>query len=80
MPTKKIACSLIVRPTFEFASQLWDPYRNKANQAAEKTTNKALPFTFNITGLTSFSQLRKDVGIESLRERRIDARFSLFTR
>ena len=37
-------------------------------------------FIFNIKGQTSFSQLRKDAGIESLQERRMSARFSLFTR
>ena len=46
----------------------------------EKIQNKALRFIFNIKGQTSFSQLRKDAGIESLQEPRMSARFSLFTR
>ena len=39
-----------------------------------------MDFIFNIKGLTSFNQLRKDAGIESLQESRMSARFSLFTR
>ena len=42
----------------------------------EKIQNKALRFIFKIKGQTSFSQLRKDAGIESLQERRMSARFS----
>ena len=51
---------------------------DKTIRQLEKMQNKALRFIFNIKGQTSFSQLRKDTGIESLQERRISARFSLF--
>ena len=53
---------------------------DKTIRQLEKIQNKALRFIFNIKGQTSFSQLRKDAGIESLQERRMSARFSLFTR
>ena len=53
---------------------------DKTIRQLEKMQNKALRFIFNIKGQTSFSQLRKDAGIESLQERRMSARFSLFTR
>ena len=52
----------------------------KNQRQLEKIQNKALRFIFNIKGQTSFSQLRKDTGIESLQERRMSARFSHFTR
>ena len=70
-----------MRPALEFASQIWDSYQRKHIKTLEKIQNKnALHFIFHIKGLTSCSQLCKDAGIESLQERRMSARFSLFTR
>ena len=53
-----------------------DPYQKKQIRQLKKIQNNALRFIFNIRGLTSYSQLRKDAGIESLQERRMSARFS----
>ena len=80
MPTKKIAYFSIVRPAVEFACQTCDPHQKKQIRQLEKIQNKALRFIFNIKGQTRFSHLRKDAAIESLQERRMNARFSLFTR
>ena len=61
-----------MRHALEFASQIWDPYQKKQIiRQLEKLQNKRL---------TSFSQLCKDAGIESLQEHRMSARFSHFTR
>ena len=70
----------IVRPALEFAFQIWDLHRKKQIRQLKNIKNKSLHFIFNIKGQTSFSQLRKDAGIESLQEPRMSASFSLFTR
>ena len=74
MITKKIAYFSIVRHTLKFTSHIWDPYQKKQTNQLEKIPNNALRFVFNIKGLTSFSQLRKDAilnlhkNVESLRD------------
>ena len=75
MPTKKISYFSMVRsPKYGILT------KKKQISPLKKIQNKALDFIFNIKGLTSFNQLRKDAGIESIQECKMDARFSLFTR
>lgn len=69
-PTKKIAYFSLVRPTLEYASQIWDSYQNKHVKQLEKLQNKALRFIFNIKGQISFTKLREDTSVESIQERR----------
>ena len=79
IPTKKIAYFSLGRPTLEYAFQIPLQKKNKVRQL-EKIQNKALLIFFNIKGQISFSELRREVGIESLQERRLNARLSLFSR
>ena len=53
--------------------------KNKVKQL-EKLQNKALRFIFNIKSQISFSEVRREVGIESLQERQMNARLSPFSR
>lgn len=80
LPTRKIAYFSLVRPSLEFGSQIWDPYYKHHIKQLEKIQNKALRFIFNIKGQISFTKLREDTNIESLKERRKQGRFKLFVR
>ena len=79
-PTRKIAYYTIVRPTLEYACQIWDPHQKDKIHQLEKVQNRALKFIFNIKEQISFTKLRENTNIKSLRERRKDARMSLFVR
>ena len=74
MITKKIAYLLIVRHTSSLPLIYGILAKKKQTKQLEKIPNNALRFVFNIKGLTSFSQLRKDAilnlhkNVESLRD------------
>ena len=78
---QKIAYFSLVQTTLEYAFQMWDPFtkKNKVKQL-EKLQNTALRFIFNIKSQISFSEVRREVGIESLQERQMNARLSPFSR
>ena len=78
--TKKIAYFSIVRPTLEFVTQEWEPYQKVQINHIEKVQNKALRFIYNIKGRVSFTKLRQDVEIHSLRQRKKMGRLKLFTK
>ena len=79
-PTIKIAYQSLIRPLREYASQVWDPHQKSQINQFERDQNKSLRFIYSIKGQVSFTQLRADVEIMSLRERRKEARLSLFTK
>ena len=79
-PTRKIAYFSIVRPTLEYASQIWDPYEKKYSKKLEKVQNQALRFIYQIKGRTSFSTLRAKTNFPSLKSRRQNSRYQLLTK
>jgi len=80
LPTRKIAYLTIVRPTLEYAGQIWDPYTKTQIKQLEKVQNQAMRFIFRIKGRTSFKKLREDTGFPSLQERRKISRVKLYLR
>ena len=56
------------------------PLQKNEVKQSEKIQNKALRSIFNIKSQISFSELRREVGVESLQDRRLNARLWLCNR
>lgn len=78
--TRLVAYTTLIRPILEYGCEVWDPYTKKHIQMLEKTQNRALRFVFRLKGQTSFSKLRQDTSIPSLKERRKDSRIKLLVK
>ena len=76
--TRQLAYNTLVRPILEFGCQVWDPYLRKDVKQLEKVQNRALRFIFKLKGRVSFSQIRQDTSIISLKDRRKKLRHNLF--
>lgn len=69
-----------MRPTLEYAAQVWDPHQKNQIKQIEKVQNKALRFIFKIKGQISFTNLRDKTGLHSLKQRREESRLKLFVK
>ena len=76
---RKIAFTSIIRSSLEYGSTIWDPYLVTQRKAIEQVQNRAIRW---IMGLgphqtCSITQLRKELDLESLEERRLQQRLVL---
>lgn len=68
-----------VRPLLEYACEVWDPHQNYLTQKIEKVQNRALRFVQrNYDWHSSVSQMRNDLGWNTLEKRRKNLRLKLF--
>ena len=70
----------LVRSNLEYACQVWDPYLKKNIKKLEKIQNKSLKFIYRIKSHTSYSKLRQNTNLSSLKNRRKECRAKLFCR
>ena len=69
--TRQLVYKTLVRPILEFGCQVWDPY-------LWKMLNNWKKFKIELKGRVSFSQIRRDTSITSLKDRRKELRHDLF--
>ena len=76
--TRQIAYFSLVRPLLEYGCTVWDPFLKKDIKRFEKVQNAALRFIFKIKGQVSFTELRENIGMDSLAKRRRDLRCNFY--
>ena len=77
--TKRAAYITLVRPHLEYASAVWDPYQHNQVDQIEAVQNRAARFIKNNYEFTSsVSQMKHDLSLESLCERRKHHRLHIF--
>ena len=68
--TRQLAYYALIRQILEYGCSAWDPYLVKDIKQIEKVQNKALRFIFRLRGQVSFTEIRQNTNILSLKERR----------
>ena len=76
--TRLFAYKTLVRSTFEYACQVWDPHLKKDMKKLEKIRNKSLRFIYRIKSPVSVSKFKDDTNISTLKKRRKDQSMKLF--
>ena len=76
---KALAYISLIRPHLEYASAAWDPYTARDSNKLDSVQRRAARFVKkDYRRTTSVSQLVVQLGLESLSDRRMNARLSLF--
>ena len=76
--TKETAYKALVRPQMEYCSAVWDPYEKGDTETLEKVQRRAARFVKgDYHQQSSVTQMIKDLGWQSLQERRAISRLSL---
>ena len=69
----------LVRPTLEYAATVWDPYHQKEVNSLERVQRKAVRFiTRKYSRRDSVSALRSDLGLPTLKQRRLTSKLTMF--
>jgi len=75
---KTLAYTSLIRPHLEFTSAAWDPYTARDINQLDKVQRRAAHFVKNDYRRTSVSGLVRDLGWQSLEDRRKNSRLALF--
>ena len=76
--TKETAYKALVRPQMEYCGAVWDPYEKGDTETLEKVQRRAARFVKgDYRQQSSVTQMIKDLGWQSLQERRAISRLSL---
>ena len=79
--TKLLAYTTICRPILEYGSQVWDPHLRTQCHTIERVQNLAIRFICGLKGRAdSITTARQLLGIETLEERRRNARIVLLSK
>lgn len=79
--TKLLAYTTICRPILEYGCQVWDPFLKTQCNDIERIQNKAVRFICSIKGRgESVSLARQSLGLDTLENRRRQARLSLLSK
>ena len=78
--TKETAYSTLVRPLLEYCCAVWDPYQVGLSDEIEKVQRKAARFVLSRNRGESVTDMIRELGWQSLKQRRVSLRRDLFTK
>ena len=74
---KRTAYLSLCRPIIEYAGEVWDPHTKKLIDQLEMVQRRAVRFIYNIKGVASITSYREKLCLDTLEDRRRNARISL---
>ena len=74
---RRVAYLTICRPILEYACEIWDPFLVKNISQIESVQSKAVRFICDLRGVVSVTEARERIGLETLGDRRKNARVKL---
>ena len=76
---KRTAYLSLIRSGLEYGATIWDPHLDTKKKAIERVQNQAFRWIYDLRPREecSITQLRKDLGLQTLEERRLQQRLAL---
>ena len=76
---RRTAYHSLIRSGLEYGATIWDPHLDTQKKAIERVQNQAIRWIYDLRPREecSITQLRKDLGLQTLEERRLQQRLAL---